>query len=311
MPWRSTRPTIHRQASVTDHEAPTRRLAVLGSPIAHSRSPILHRTAYELLGLDWDYQAVEVTGPGLASFIAGLDASWQGLSLTMPLKQDVLPLLATRDELTVLTGAANTVRFRGDENGVTVYDGFNTDVAGIVRALAGVGVTKADHVVLLGGGSTARSALVAAAQLGAENVVAFARSPERAESLRSIGRNAGVGLTILPFARELVEAQETELTISTLPGDAAPVELVEGTRLVAGSTLLDVAYHPWPSALAQLWDAVGNRSVSGLSMLVQQALLQIRIFVAGDPFAELPDESRVLEAMHASVGLDENGVLRA
>jgi shikimate dehydrogenase len=295
---------------MTEDGASSRRLAVLGSPIAHSRSPILHRTAYELLGLDWSYEAIEVTGPGLAGFIAELDSSWLGLSLTMPLKQDILPLLASEDELAVLTGAANTVRFRSGSDGSVVLDGFNTDVAGIVRALRGVGFTRAEHVVLLGGGSTARSALVAAAQLGAENVVALARSPERAESLRGIARGAGVSLTILPLTREYLSAQEANLTISTLPGDAAPVELVDGSRLVSESTLLDVAYHPWPSPLAELWEAAGNRAVPGLSMLVQQALLQIRIFVSGDPFAELPGETSILEAMHASVGLDPNGVLR-
>src|SRR4051794_12969885 len=101
----------------------SRRAAVLGSPIAHSLSPALHRAAYIELGLDWTYDAIECDEAALPAFVQSLDASWVGLSLTMPLKRAVLPLLAEMSETVRLTGAANTVLFR---DGRTVGD--NTDV---------------------------------------------------------------------------------------------------------------------------------------------------------------------------------------
>ncbi|HET8778877.1 MAG TPA: shikimate dehydrogenase, partial [Agromyces sp.] len=150
-----------------------RRLAVLGAPIAHSKSPGLHRAAYRRLGLEWEYSAIELRGNDLAEFVGGLDASWRGLSLTMPLKQDVLPLLDDVDELARLTGASNTVLFDGGTR-----RGFNTDVGGIVRALAEAGCERIGHGVLIGGGATAASALAAMAELGAESVRVFLRRPE-------------------------------------------------------------------------------------------------------------------------------------
>jgi shikimate dehydrogenase len=282
--------------------ASTARLAVLGSPIAHSLSPRLHRTAYGVLGLDWSYEAADVTGDRLPAFIAGLSPEWLGLSLTMPLKHDVRALLDSRDELSVLTGATNTVRL-SYPNGKRRIEGFNTDVGGIVRALGDAGITRVAQAAVLGGGATAASAVVAAAGLGAEHVTVLARTPERAEPLRAIGAAAGLAVTILPLTLASIELVQGELVLSTLPGDAAPLELIGQSTLPSRSALLDVAYHPWPSRLALLWQQAGRPTVSGLSMLVHQALLQIRVFVAGDPALPLNDEARVLSAMFAA--LDE------
>lgn len=290
-------------------EASQPHLAVLGSPISHSLSPVLHRVGYACLGLDWSYEALEMTGDRLPAFIGGLDSSWRGLSLTMPLKQDVLPLLSHMDELTKLTGGANTVHLRRLGDGSRLVEGFNTDVPGIVRALTAVGMSQVAHVVLLGGGATASSALVAAAQLGAESVTVLARSPGRASFLADVARNAGVALSILPLSAESLIALSADLTISTLPGDAAPTELLRGAALLESSALLDVAYHPWPSPLAGLWAEQGMLALSGLAMLVQQALIQIRIFAAGDPLAPLPEEANVLAAMQSAVGLDSRGLI--
>lgn len=276
------------------------RLAVLGSPIAHSLSPRLHAAAYAQLGFDWSYEAVDVTGDVLPTYISSLGPEWLGLSLTMPLKHDVRALLDSRDELSVLTGATNTVRF-SYAHGERRIDGFNTDVGGIVRALGDAGIHRVSQAAVLGGGATAASAVVAAAQLGAEHVTVLARTPERAEPLRAIAAAAGLAITILPLTLASIELTQAELTLSTLPGDAAPLDLFEQSTLPGRSALLDVAYHPWPSRLALLWREAGRPTVSGLSMLVHQALLQIRVFVAGDPALPLEDERGVLAAMFATL----------
>lgn len=282
---------------------PRRRLAVLGSPIGHSRSPLLHAAAYRELGLDWDYDAIEVTSDGLAAFIAQCGPEWRGLSLTMPLKQAVLPLLASADHVATVTGAANTVLFDPDAVGLR---GFNTDVAGIVRALAGAGLTSARSVQILGGGATAASALVAAAELGAERVLISARSLGRTVWLEPLAHSLGLRIQIRPIGIADRTLTIPDLVVSTLPG-GAPVDVLFTDSTRRRAVLLDVAYEPWPSALATTWSAVGGTVVSGLAMLVHQALLQVRIFVAGDPLEPLPNEDAVLAAMLEAAGLDAAG----
>jgi shikimate dehydrogenase len=276
---------------------------VLGSPIGHSRSPRLHAAAYRVLGLDWDYDAIEVTSDGLAAFIAQCGPEWRGLSLTMPLKQAVLPLLASADHVATVTGAANTVLFDPDAVGLR---GFNTDVAGIVRALAGAGLTSARSVQILGGGATAASALVAAAELGAERVLISARSLGRTVWLEPLAHSLGLRIQIRPIGIADRTLTIPDLVVSTLPG-GAPVDVLFTDSTRRRAVLLDVAYEPWPSALATTWSAVSGTVVSGLAMLVHQALLQVRIFVAGDPLEPLPNEDAVLAAMLEAAGLDAAG----
>jgi shikimate dehydrogenase len=280
------------------------RLAVLGSPVAHSRSPELHTAAYGVLGLDWSYEAVDVPEGGLADFIDGLGPEWRGLSLTMPLKQAVLPLLTERDHVAEQTGAANTVLFDGE-----AVAGFNTDVAGIVRALAGAGLTEARYVHILGGGATAASALAAVAELGAERADVHVRDLEKSRWLEPLAHELGLMIRLRSFSQADRSLDIPDLVISTLPGGTTTEALyTDGTRRRA--VLLDVAYEPWPSALASAWAAVDGTVVSGLAMLVHQALLQVRIFVSGDPLQPLPDEEAVLEAMLDAVDIDAAGVPR-
>ncbi|MFE6966443.1 shikimate dehydrogenase [Agromyces sp. NPDC057679] len=287
--------------AATTGEGLSTRLAVLGSPISHSKSPSLHRAAYAQLGLDWTYSAIEMTGERLPAFLDGLDAAWRGLSLTMPLKQDVLPLLDEVDELAALTGAANTVLLDGGRR-----LGFNTDVGGIVRTLHESGVTAIRRGMLIGGGATASSALVAMAELGAEEVRVLVRRPGAAAELETLGRRAGLVVAEHPIASLADEtagrggAADTDLVISTVPG-GTDLGIAPAAALVEGAALLDVAYDPWPSALARAWLEADAIVVHGLGMLLHQALLQIRIFVNGDPFAELPDEHDVLAVMRESV----------
>ena len=281
------------------------RLAVFGSPIGHSRSPILHRTAYELLGLDWEYDSREVTAHELTPIVNTMDDSWRGLSLTMPLKTAAFELAGTRDAMATLTGAVNTLRFVGAGPDRALF-GYNTDVTGITRALAAVGLTRAPHVHILGGGATAASAVVAAAELGALSVNILARTPEKSAGLIELGNRSGVAVTLSTFA-DAIALPDPQLVISTLPGGSnAPVAYPQ--HVLTGATLLDVAYDPWPSQLANLWADAGGTVANGLSMLVHQALIQVRIFLFNDPFQPLENEDAVLAAMLASVGLNANGI---
>ena len=282
-------------------KAPSRKLAVLGSPIAHSKSPLLHQAAYEALGMDWSYEAIDVTEDALPEFIAGLGPEWRGLSLTMPLKKAVLPLLTETDRIAEQTGGANTVLLDGE-----AVRGFNTDVAGIVRALQAAGLEQAHYVHILGGGATAASALVAAAELGADRVDAHVRDLERSAWIEPLANQLGLRVRIRPFSQADRSLDVPDLVISTLPGGTT-TEAVYTDSTRRRSVLFDVAYEPWPTPLARQWESVGGRVVSGLAMLAHQALLQVRVFVSGDPLQPLEDEEAVLAAMLDAVGIDAQG----
>ncbi|WP_400998815.1 shikimate dehydrogenase [Agromyces sp. GXQ0307] len=285
----------------TNPTTPTRpvRLAVLGSPIGHSMSPTLHRAAYERLGLDWRYDAIEVRSGGFAEFLRRLrgdaDAAWRGLSLTMPLKHEVLDHLDGADRLVELAGAANTVRFAEDGS----LQGFNTDIGGIARTLGEAGLERVHRAVLIGGGATASSALVAIAELGAAEVDVLVRDPDRAVGVRELGRRLGLVARVRPLA-ELADASSAELVVSTVPG-GTDLGVSPSDALIGSAVLLDVAYEPWPSALGAAWLERDGRVTHGLGMLLHQALLQVRIFTSGDLFEPLPDEAAVLDVMRRSL----------
>ncbi|WP_167139712.1 shikimate dehydrogenase [Diaminobutyricimonas sp. TR449] len=275
--------------------ASTTTLAVLGSPIEHSKSPALHLAAYRALGLDWQYGQVEMTGDRLAEFIRTRDASWRGLSLTMPLKQDVLPLLDSIDARARLTGAANTLVF---DDGIK--RGFNTDIAGITGPFRAAGVTHLDRVLILGGGATAASALVAVSELGATTVTIAVRTPAKAAPLVELGTACGVTVHVVPLGE--VPTVPADAVISTLPNGALyALEFPQDLR--ADAVLFDVAYDPWPTALASAWSDAAGRVIPGIEMLIGQALIQVRVFVTGDPDTVLPDEDAVHQAMREAVGV--------
>ena len=267
-----------------------RRLAVWGDPIAHSKSPALHAAAYEVLGLDWEYGRRQVSGDGFAAALGALDESWLGLSLTMPLKEHAFQASATRDRHAEMTGAVNTLLL-GEEPA-----GFNTDVGGIIDALAEHDITEVRTARILGAGATAASALVAVAEMGAARVDVCARRPERAAGLIELGARLGVRVEVASLDDA---AEAVDLTVATLPsGTALPGE--SAARLAgAGGALFDAAYAPWPSALAAAWE--DGIVVSGLGMLLHQAVRQIRIFVAGDPVHVLPDEAAMVAAMREAL----------
>lgn len=263
----------------------TGRLAVLGSPIAHSRSPLLHAAAAVVLGLDWRYDRIEATEATLPGVLAGLGEEWIGLSLTMPLKRTVLPLVAGHDPLVDRLGLANTLRL-GPRPHLA-----NTDVGGVeavLREWAG-----ADRAVVLGGGATAASALEALGRLGVRQRIVAARRPAVAAA-----QLAGLADGVVDLAE--VDLAAADVVVSTLPGHAEAA--VRMPAAVPGTPLLDVAYDPWPTALGTRWLAAGGRLLHGLDMLVEQAVLQVRIFTDADPATPLPREAAVRAAMRRAVG---------
>jgi shikimate dehydrogenase len=262
--------------------------AVLGSPIAHSLSPALHRAAYAGLGLDdWTYEAVECGEAALAAFVTSRGPDWAGLSLTMPLKRTVLPLLDHTDPLAVIAGGANTVVFRPDGR----Y-GYNTDVQAIVDALteAGAGLARGDgpprppaapgSVTIIGAGATARSALAAIAELGATAADVLVRDPSRAADLLAAAERLHVAVRLLPLT---AMTDVPGLVISTVPAGAAD-GYAERIRVTgrAPAAVLDVVYDPWPTPLAEVASAAGAIVANGFAMLLHQAAAQVEL-MTGKP----------------------------
>jgi shikimate-5-dehydrogenase len=258
--------------------------AVLGKPIAHSLSPTLHRAAYQALGLaDWTYDLVECDEAGLAGYVGSRGPEWAGLSLTMPLKRTVLPLLDHVDQLAAATGGANTVVFRPEGR----Y-GYNTDVQGIVDALTEAGCPALGRaglgsVAILGAGATACSALAAVGELGVRGADVVLRDPSRAAGLLATAARLGLQARLRPWADLEGDAVLPDLLISTAPAGAADAyaERVRVTRQ-APAALLDVVYHPWPTPLAQAAAAAGSTVVSGYAMLLHQAAAQVEL-MTGKP----------------------------
>jgi shikimate dehydrogenase len=262
-----------------------RHCAVLGSPIDHSLSPALHRAAYAHLGLNWTYDRVEVDEQGLASFVDGLDRSWRGLSLTMPLKVAVLEL-GEVDQLAQLAAAGNTLILEDGSRRV-----YNTDVGGLTWAVREVTPAPLPQVIILGAGATARAALIAATELGAQHITVVARTPSRAESLAALARRLGVEPDIRPWSMELPAA---DLAISTVVSGAA--DSIADAVTNSAPLIIDVIYHPWPTVLASTAHRAGRSVVSGRNLLVGQALLQIELMtgrsISADVlYAALPTQS--------------------
>lgn len=248
------------------------RAAVLGMPVAHSLSPAIHLAGYEAAGLSgWTYTAIECAADELAELVAGLGPAWVGLSLTMPLKEVAL---SVADEVTALAGtlgAANTLVRRPDGG----WRAENTDAPGMAAALGSV--APGAGVVLLGAGGTARAALGAAAQLRAGGVTVVARRPEAVAALAPVAGALDLPLTHHPWPDAAAALESADLAISTVPKGVADPLAAEVTWRPA-TVLLDALYHPWPTPLAESAGRAGCRVVSGLDLLLAQAVDQFRLF---------------------------------
>ncbi|WP_029144231.1 shikimate dehydrogenase family protein [Microbacterium luticocti] len=269
-------------------------LAVWGDPIAHSLSPVLHTAAYRALGLDWRYTRRRVDAASFGAALHGLDASWRGLSLTMPLKTPAFRAARTRDRRAELSGAVNTLLLTDDGP-----HGFNTDVGGIARDLRTHGLAGVGSARVIGAGATATSAVLALAELGATAVEVAARRVDSAAPLVALGERIGVAVHAVPL--DAAGHEPTPLTVAALPGGAQVPDEVADAAAAGGGILYDVVYGQWPTDLARAWQRAGGTAVPGRGMLTEQALLQVRVFVHGDPDTPLPDEPAVLAAMRAAV----------
>ncbi|MFF9493134.1 shikimate dehydrogenase [Streptomyces flaveolus] len=249
--------------------AGARRAAVLGSPIAHSLSPVLHRTAYAELGLEgWTYDRFDVDEEALPGFFDKLGTEWAGLSLTMPLKRAVIPLLDGISETAASVDAVNTVVFT--EEGRRTGD--NTDIPGMVAALREHGIERVDTAAVLGAGATASSALAALARVCTGEVTVYVRSEARAAEMRGWAERLDVDVRIADWAHA-EQALHAPLVVATTP--AGTTDALAAAVPEMPGTLFDVLYDPWPTALAARWSAYGGAVVSGLDLLLHQAVLQV------------------------------------
>jgi shikimate dehydrogenase len=246
------------------------RCAVLGSPIEHSLSPVLHTAGYVALGLTgWRYDRFEVREDQLAGFVAGCGVDWRGLSLTMPLKLIALQV-GRPDELARLVGAANTLIF---DHGSGVHRVTNTDVGGMVNPVRAAGVERVATATVLGAGGTARAALASIARLGASRVTLLLRTLERAAGLRPLAETLGVDLVVQHWTEPLPRA---DLLVSTAVAGAA--DSLAQAAAASAPIVFDVIYDPWPTPLAVAAERQGRLVLSGLDLLVHQAVLQFELF---------------------------------
>ena len=297
-------------------EAPyLRRAYVLGHPIAHSLSPALHRAAYAYLGeANLEYDRRDTLPDDLPAIMRGVrnpagteEAPYiAGLSVTMPLKTAVIQYCDELSETARVTGAVNTVYPRGER-----VLGDNTDVIGIVNALRHAGLEpnpERDEPAVIGGGATAISALTALHKLGYRRASVYARSLHKLGDLQAVAERLGVQLSTVALAEFPAEqkARRHNPVISTLPARAADEwapQLADpaGASATHRPVLLDVAYNPWPSVLASAWEASGGAVVSGLEMLLYQAVEQVLLFT--DCTLQPAELLGLINAMCEAVGL--------
>ncbi|MGN9912943.1 shikimate dehydrogenase [Phytohabitans sp. LJ34] len=252
------------------------RAAVLGKPVAHSLSPVIHNAGYAAAGLTgWSYTAIECAESELAGIVAGLGPEWAGLSLTMPLKEVALSVATHVSPVAAAVGAANTlVRAAGG------WHADNTDIPGMVDALGGV-PTGATFTVL-GAGGTARAAIAAAAQAGGAAVTVVARRPEAVAELRPVAEAVGVPFEGAGWADAAAWVAAADVVISTVPkGVADPLAAEVAWR--PSTVLFDALYDPWPTPLAASASAAGCHVVSGLDLLLAQAIGQWEQFTGVAP----------------------------
>lgn len=258
----------------------TTKFAVVGSPIDHSLSPTIHLASYKALGLDFEYQRVELKKGSLASFLSGTDFS--GLSVTMPLKEEAFLMARESDSYSKLVGNSNTLLRRKGE-----WFSFNTDVFGIKQALEPVG--PVEKVLVIGTGSTAKSFLVALSEVSSNTQLAI-WGRDQAKVLGLVEFASSLGLRTLEHRKLSEGLEDYDLVASTVPAGALDSFWIDQTFGPLTSWLFDVSYSPWPSAAAKLWQA--DRVISGIEMLKWQAVAQIRIFA--DEYAPgvlVPDET--------------------
>lgn len=275
-------------------EVTGRKAAVVGLPVAHSLSPVLHQAAYEGQGLrGWSYERVELGADELAEFVSGLGPEWAGLSVTMPGKHAALDVASEITAAAADVGAANTLVHLGDGG----WRADCTDVDGVVGALRAAAEFTSGHTgLVLGAGGTASAVLAGYQRLGIGEVTIAVREPARATDALMTAERLGIRtrverLASMDWDRVVAEA---DAVVSTLPAGAVDDHLA---ALARAQVLLDVVYHPWPTPLAAAVEHAGGRLATGLDMLLHQSFGQFEQFT-GHP---APRE-RMRDALRAATG---------
>lgn len=257
---------------------------VLGDPIAHSLSPVLHRAGYAAAGLPWTYDAHRVASGGLPEFLSGLGDTWRGLSLTMPLKREAVALVPDLSERARRSGAVNTVVLDGPAASPTLW-GDNTDIPGAVAAIRERSAVEHRTATILGGGATATSVGLALIELGVQQVTLLVRTPRRVrETVEVLTSGPDAPRVAVRLLSERVEP--SDVVVSTVPASAQGTDLVR--TLADSPVVFDVVYDPWPTPLAA---AATGVVVSGLDLLVHQAAVQ---------FTHFTGQQAPLDAMRAA-----------
>ncbi len=239
--------------------------AILGSPVDHSLSPTLHSAAYELLGINWSYERFNLDPKEFTSFVNQHD-SFQGFSVTMPLKDSAFGFASKHDDYSLLTKACNTLLNDGSGN----WLGFNTDVAGFISILAPV-IETVGTACVIGSGATARSAIAALSHIGYKKIAIAARRPESVAELSTY-------FPEISFTLQDISSPDAELVVSTVPAGASDfVKLNSKTK-----TFFDVIYAPWPTKLASSALAQECQVFSGLHLLAAQAVEQVVLMTQCD-----------------------------
>ena len=241
--------------------------AVLGYPINHSLSPLLHKRAYEILGIPASYEAIEIKpDSALAFLVRARDEDWTGFSLTMPLKETVFDL---KDELNLHIDPM-ALRMRSANTLVKEGEGFraiSTDRSGFVRLFS---ACKKDRVAIIGGGGTARAAL-GALDGDAPEIDFLLRSPERSNLLSTVHLNSKLGFFDMSHS-----LMGYDLVISTVPEGAS--DSIAASIDFKIPVLCEVLYKPHPTKLLAKAMSLGGETIDGMDLLVEQALEQIAEF---------------------------------
>ena len=246
---------------------------MLGDPIAHSLSPVLHSAGYAELGLDWAYETHRVPAGGLEAFLAGLSADWRGLSLTMPLKREAMGLAHRLTDRARLAGAVNTLLLgEGEGDGERVGD--NTDLPGAAAAIRERTTAPLASAVILGGGATATSIALALADLGVTSVDLLVRDPGRAAETVEVLKAHPAVIEVRTRALDDGADVLADIVVSTIPAAAQTDGLV--VRCAEVPVVFEALYDPWPTPLAA--SAADRTLVGGLDLLVHQAALQFGLF---------------------------------
>lgn len=283
--------------------------AVLGHPVAHSLSPVLHSAAYRVMGAEWDYTRWDVPAEDWNGFWRERVAEgfWRGFSVTMPLKSLAATQADERTALVEALGVANTLVFRAD--GSTIAD--NTDVTGIMAAvIAAREIPSEPRCAILGGGGTATAAVAALHGLGAPSIDVFVRSLDRAGKVTDAAARLGATVTARAWGEAAASLADYDAVICTLPPRGADELAAEFATLNASvsGVLLDAAYDPWPSAIARSWQDADGAIAPGIDMLIFQAVDQVRWFTLGRADRPVPREAELTAAMCRAVNRPERAI---